>query len=322
LRRLHHLFFFVFLADVAEKGGAGMSGSNNPEAWFNAPEPSHVGGAGSIQYDEELDNKGKIGTGGTGGARDVEGLFEPNKLYYQVAGQVFNTAKNQAGGFLNLYANIDLIRPYFDVDLKMVVHRLRLSLVPRTTPEILNTGTPDLYGPSMLVFSLVALLLLGMKLSDTKVEEGTLMGTALAVCLSYWVVASLVFRFTAYLCSMELAFLDSLCVTGYAMFGYCLTLIVRCFLPSLSTPAVILFGSLSAGTLAGMFFGQIRSRNRSHALVAATTVFAIHFLFLLYIRYEYASVYEAAAAATRTLEHHPPHDTPVTDPVGNPIPDS
>jgi hypothetical protein len=261
-------------------------GATNPEVWFDSdsvdPSVPPRGGRGNIQQTDVEDSKS---------------TFDTNKLYYQVAGQVISNAKNQAGGFLNLYANIDLIRPYFDVDLRMVLHRLKLSMLPKPSPEILNSGTPDLYGPVMLVFTLVAILLVGMKLSNTKVEEGTLMGTSFAVCFSYWIVGSLVYRFTAYICSMELTFLEALSVTGYALFGYCLTLAFRIVFPSLALIALIIFGSLSAATLAGMFYGQIRPKNRSHALFAAITIFASHLLFLLYIHYAYASVYEAAAAA-------------------------
>ncbi|OUC44146.1 hypothetical protein D917_02284 [Trichinella nativa] len=57
----------------------------------------------------------------------------------------------------------------------------------------------DLYGPLMLIFTLVALLLWGMKNSDYKVKDRTLIGTALATATSYWLFASVcLFAFCLY----------------------------------------------------------------------------------------------------------------------------
>ena len=65
---------------------------------------------------------------------------------------------------INLYANIDIIRPYFDVEPKLVGRRLLFSFIPTKTNPVLE-NRPDLYGPIVLTFTLAALLLLGLKLS-------------------------------------------------------------------------------------------------------------------------------------------------------------
>lgn len=220
---------------------------------------------------------------------------------YEVAGRMFQQAQTQAGGYMNLYANLELIKPYFDVELSTVLRRIKLSFVPRQSSELLTSGAPDLYGPTMLVFTLVAILLLGMKLSHKTVEEGTLMGSAFGLCFSYWVMGSLGMRFAAYLCGMPLSLLEALSLSGYGLGGYCLGLVVHYLLhpisPALSTVALLVAGGMSAATLACVFWADLRQRNQSKAAITAGCVGAIHFLFLLYIRFFYASLYDAAAAA-------------------------
>jgi hypothetical protein len=161
------------------------------EAWFD----------GSAGGDVAIDIDGNSGLHERGsGARGARGASsssttssaQPNafeglqdKIVYEVAGRMFQQAQTQAGGYMNLYANLELIKPYFDVELSTVLRRIKLSFVPRQSSELLTSGAPDLYGPTMLVFTLVAILLLGMKLSHKTVEEGTLMGSAFGLCFSY-----------------------------------------------------------------------------------------------------------------------------------------
>jgi hypothetical protein len=161
------------------------------EAWFD----------GSAGGDVAIDIDGNSGLHERGpGARGARGASsssttssaQPNafeglqdKIVYEVAGRMFQQAQAQAGGYMNLYANLELIKPYFDVELSTVLRRIKLSFVPRQSSELLTSGAPDLYGPTMLVFTLVAILLLGMKLSHKTVEEGTLMGSAFGLCFSY-----------------------------------------------------------------------------------------------------------------------------------------
>jgi len=264
------------------------------------------------------------GVGGTGNLHDRRGAASSstsssssgleNKIAYEVANQVFKQAQSRAGGLFNIYAHLDLIKPYFDVELSTVVRRLRASFVPRgffggssgslpsTAADVAGEGSQvDLYGPTMLVFTLVAVLLLGMKLSHTTVHEGTLVGSAFGVCFTYWLVLSLGMRFMAYLLGMQLTVLDALSYAGYGLLGYCLALLTHYVfnytLPLLSTVALIGFGGASALTLAGLFWQELHQRDKAKALTAAIGVGSVHFLFLLYIRFFYASLYNAAVAA-------------------------
>ena len=50
---------------------------------------------------------------------------------------------------------------------------------------------PDLYGPMMILLTLVAVLLFGMKSGGVlAAQEGTLIGTAFAAAFGYWISAS------------------------------------------------------------------------------------------------------------------------------------
>jgi len=185
-----------------------------------------------------------------------------------------------------------------------VIHRLKSSLLPTAKPSTTNLetggGPPELYGPVMLVFTLVAILLLGMKLSPsmsahpTAMQEGTLMGTAFGLCFTYWFVGSLLYRFIAYLCSMELTVMGALSITGYGLFGYCLALVCHYLLfalaPILSLAALLVFGGAASAKLGLTFYHDIQFKNWTQAAVAGGTIFAIHFLFLAYLRAYYASL--------------------------------
>ncbi|PNI77453.1 YIPF3 isoform 13, partial [Pan troglodytes] len=132
--------------------------------------------------------------------------------------------KRQASRAFSLYANIDILRPYFDVEPAQVrsrtlclpagrggsrlesqhfgkprradhkvrrsrpswLTRLLESMIPIKMVNFPQKIAGELYGPLMLVFTLVAILLHGMKTSDTIIREGTLMGTAIGTCFGYW----------------------------------------------------------------------------------------------------------------------------------------
>lgn len=63
----------------------------------------------------------------------------------------------------NSYGRIDLFRPYFDVEPRQVRNRLIQSFIPRK-PSQMNVSS-DMYGPTMIILTLIALLLYSMKSS-------------------------------------------------------------------------------------------------------------------------------------------------------------
>lgn len=120
----------------------------------------------------------------------------------------------------------------------------------------------ELYGPLMLVFTLVAILLHGMKTSGTVIvrthtcthtlfmflcllkcslcvylqREGTLMGTAIGTCFGYWLGVSAFIYFLAYLVNAQITMLQMLSLlvspgtthTHTRRTGWCVFAVLRC----------------------------------------------------------------------------------------------
>ncbi|XP_044069490.1 protein YIPF3 isoform X1 [Siniperca chuatsi] len=148
------------------------------------------------------------------------------QLGRQVADEVWQAGKRQASRAFNLYANIDILRPYFDVEPVQVRSRLMESMIPVRMINFPQKIAGELYGPLMLVFTLVAILLHGMKTSGTVIREGTLMGTAIGTCFGYWLGVSSFIYFLAYLVNAQITMLQMLSLLGYGLFGHCLVLLI------------------------------------------------------------------------------------------------
>uniref|UniRef100_A0A671Y150 Protein YIPF3 n=1 Tax=Sparus aurata TaxID=8175 RepID=A0A671Y150_SPAAU len=148
------------------------------------------------------------------------------QLGRQVADEVWQAGKRQASRAFNLYANIDILRPYFDVEPVQVRSRLIESMIPVRMINFPQKIAGELYGPLMLVFTLVAILLHGMKTSGTVIREGTLMGTAIGTCFGYWLGVSSFIYFLAYLVNAQITMLQTLSLLGYGLFGHCVVLLV------------------------------------------------------------------------------------------------
>ncbi|XP_063122918.1 protein YIPF3 isoform X2 [Rattus norvegicus] len=148
------------------------------------------------------------------------------QLSRQVADQMWQAGKRQASKAFSLYANIDILRPYFDVEPAQVRSRLLESMIPIKMVNFPQKVAGELYGPLMLVFTLVAILLHGMKTSDTIIREGTLMGTAIGTCFGYWLGVSSFIYFLAYLCNAQITMLQMLALLGYGLFGHCIVLFI------------------------------------------------------------------------------------------------
>jgi hypothetical protein len=215
-----------------------------------------------------------------------------------VATYVWEEGRQRARKAFSLYANIDILRPYYDVEPYEVQSRLLGSLIPRLTlstegkiPKVPH----ELYGPTMLVFTLIAMLLYQMKSAGHTVQEGTLMGTAFATCFGYWFgVASLVWVFS-YVCNTRIGMTQILHTLGYALFGHCIVL----FLTTLFHPAHshlffyalwLAFGGLSTLKMASVLMA--RTPGRSQKMTLCAIIVALHLLFLLYLHFAYHHVVE------------------------------
>jgi len=155
---------------------------------------------------------------------DTKGMFgfsTSPTLNQTVTNMVWEAGKTHAGKAWNVYGNIDLLRPYFDVEPKDVMKRTINSLVPKVptaTPLKVHT---ELYGPTMLVLTLIALLLYEMKSSGHTVQEGTLIGTAFGTCFGYWFGSAALLWITAYVCNTHISFLQLLSLIGYSITAHC-----------------------------------------------------------------------------------------------------
>eukprot|EP00042_Codosiga_hollandica_P038914 m.320874 g.320874 ORF g.320874 m.320874 type:complete len:199 (-) comp55511_c0_seq9:324-920(-) len=132
-----------------------------------------------------------------------------DEVQREVVGTVLRAGQESAQKLIVSYWNVDWFRPYFDVDPATVRARLIASVWPRRYGAEDTVGG-DLYGPLMLAFTLIAVILFDMKQSDHQPERnGSLMGTAFAVAFGYWwtlsaIAFSLVFIFNSTLTIVQL----------------------------------------------------------------------------------------------------------------------
>jgi len=207
-----------------------------------------------------------------------------------VASFVWEQGTQQAQKAYNLYANIDILRPYFNVEPSEVRDRLIHSLIPRLPTGNRSVLVGELYGPSMLVFTLIAILLYGMKTSGHEVKEGTLMGTAFGVCFGYWIGVSAFVYFLAYVCNTHISFLHTLSLLGYGLFSHCIVLLLGIIIHPVHDHTffyvtAIIFGGLAAVKI--VFVLMARTAGRSQRLVVCTAAGSLHFLFLIYLHFAY-----------------------------------
>ncbi|XP_070199544.1 protein YIPF3-like isoform X2 [Littorina saxatilis] len=154
----------------------------------------------------------------------------------------------------NVYGNIDILRPYFNVEPREVRRRLLYSLIPRKPTAQKQEVPRELYGPVMVVLTMIALLLYQMKSADHKVADGTLMGSALGTCFMYWLGASGLVWLLAYVCSVRIVMVQILSM-------------IVCIIMS-------------------------RASGKTERIVVMATLAALHLLFLLYLHFAYHTVVE------------------------------
>uniref|UniRef100_A0A8B9XEU1 Protein YIPF3 n=1 Tax=Bos mutus grunniens TaxID=30521 RepID=A0A8B9XEU1_BOSMU len=211
------------------------------------------------------------------------------QLSRQVADQMWQR-KRQASRAFSLYANIDILRPYFDVEPAQVRSRLLESMIPIKMVSFPQKIAGELYGPLMLVFTLVAILLHGMKTSDTIIREGTLMGTAIGTCFGYWLGVSSFIYFLAYLCNAQITMLQMLALLGYGLFGHCIVLFItyNIHLHALFYLFWLLVGGLSTLRMVAVLVS--RTVGPTQRLLLCGTLATL--LFLLYLHFAYHKVVE------------------------------
>ncbi|XP_062319804.1 protein YIPF3 [Osmerus eperlanus] len=214
------------------------------------------------------------------------------QLGRQVADEVWEAGKRQASKAFNLYANIDILRPYFDVEPMQVRSRLIESMIPIRMINFPQKIAGELYGPMMLVFTMVAILLHGMKTSGTVIREGTLMGTAIGTCFGYWLGVSSFIYFLAYLCNAQITMLQMLSLLGYGLFGHCVVLFItyNVHFHSLFYILWLVIGGLSTLRMVAALIS--RTVGQTPRLILCGTLAALHMLFLLYLHFAYHKIVE------------------------------
>eukprot|EP00731_Ephydatia_muelleri_P017428 Em0010g526a len=217
------------------------------------------------------------------------------KISKEVAGQLWTAGKNSTQKFITNYVHVDFLRPYFDIEPQDFRNRLVRSFIPSAQLGAPQDVSSELYGPLMLTLTLVAVLLYGMKSTGHHMEEGTLIGTAMVVCFSYWLGISALLFFIAFVFNAHFTLLQILSITGYSLSGHCIVLLMSTLFDHYGTPGVFYvmwvgLGGLSATKLAGIYLSRTWS-SREGILLAVLSV-ACHMLSILYLRFAYHKFYE------------------------------
>lgn len=189
------------------------------QEWFKS-DPSDPHHTSPFVPPPVTNNISRVQSGQQSNGVGIEGLISDDSLQGRLAREMYGKGREKAQGFINFYANIDLIRPYFDVEPVDVakrwgnlliyqnnVHlifyfffffRLLFSLVPYRKRELKstlpffgeenlelneNSKKADLYGPLMICFTLSAILLLGIKLQMEAQTTNFQEGTLLSTAL-------------------------------------------------------------------------------------------------------------------------------------------
>lgn len=217
----------------------------------------------------------------------VEGL----KFGPAVSTLMWQAGKQHAEKAYNLYANIDILRPYFMAEPQEIVQRILQSFVPKLPSHYSSVILPEeLYGPLMLVFTLIALLLYGMKISGHVVKEGTLMGTAFGVSFGYWLGAAAFGYLLIYVCNTKMTFIQLLSLLGYSLSGHCLILFLgTVFHPEYTHIFFYVMWSIIGGLAAAKVVCVLLANTSGHPqrLVVCIIIAALNLLDILYLHFAY-----------------------------------
>jgi len=206
-------------------------------------------------------------------------------------GLLGEAAKNEfhkrTGGYMDKYANVDVLQPYFDVEPADIRNRLMQSLRPRMTQSQVIPG--DLYGPIMIVYTLAGILLVGMKSSNVSANnEGTLMGKAFGVSFGYWFGFSTFLYGLCFIFNTAIKATEILSTSGYGMFGFCIVLLADYIQPGQFD---FYAAWMSVGLLACLKVGTVlrsRTADPKQGLLVGGAAFAISWIYAYHLHWSYA----------------------------------
>ncbi|CAI5442012.1 unnamed protein product [Caenorhabditis angaria] len=217
----------------------------------------------------------------------------PYGMQTQLGKMMWEAGSKQVQDTFKSYGRIDLFRPYFDVEPAVVRKRLIRSFIPRKPSQI--TVSPDLYGPTMIILTSVALLLYNMKTSGIVIQNGTLMGTAMFTCFGSWALISGGLWLACFLLSAETPMLTILSTFGYSLTSHCLVLLLTSLFHSSHDHLffMLLLGIFcvpSALRMALIICSQ--SRIPANRLILIGVSIAAHLLLIIYLHFGFHVVLE------------------------------
>lgn len=231
---------------------------------------------------------GSMSAGSMSAAVGFGGFGVPQNVATSMFSTMISGAREQAkarGVTGDVNSQIDFLRPYFDVETSEVRQRLLWAMHPRKGDRLLADS--DLYAPTLLAFTLAALLVAGMKSQELKSvgAEGTLIGTALGAAFSLWGLGSLLLYATAYLLQLRPRLAQVCCLTGYALCGVCAPLLVGLLPFHMFYPALLLLGGASAASIGGAFATFAESPR--HTLPLGALAAGMNLLSTAYLHWRY-----------------------------------
>ncbi|XP_052064299.1 protein YIPF3-like isoform X1 [Mytilus californianus] len=265
----------------------------DPSSWHsqNMSDKSAVIDLGELENEPDIDAASEPGPT----SKKSFGDDMRQRLTGNVTEMLWNSGKTQAKKAWSLYGNIDILRPYFDVEPHEVRQRLLFSLLPQKPSDQKQRVPRELYGPLMVVFTMIALLLFQMKTAEHKVEEGTLMGTAFGVCFTYWIGGAVFVWVLSYISNVHIALLQIMSMMGYGLFGPCIVLFLSTIIHTSHDHLFFysmwaIFGGLSSLRMISIILS--RTQGKSQRLLVCGVLAALHLLFLIYLHFAYHQIVE------------------------------
>lgn len=235
---------------------------------------------------------------------------------------VWEAGKSQAAKAWSIYGNIDLLRPYFDVEPSDVIKRCVQAFIPKPpTTKPLKVVT-ELYGPTMLVMTLIALLLFEMKSAGHTVREGTLIGTAFGICFGYWLGCGSLVWLSAYICNTHISYLQILSMMGYALTGHCIVVFLSTVVHTAHDHIYFyivfgLFGGLTTLRMVSILIS--RTHGPSQKLTVCLLMAGFNLLSLLYLHFAFHTVVEEINEAIQDIKGAPVPPADVKEAISNSV---
>uniref|UniRef100_A0A7S0JJG1 YIP1 family member 3 n=1 Tax=Calcidiscus leptoporus TaxID=127549 RepID=A0A7S0JJG1_9EUKA len=248
---------------------------------------SSIGGAGA--------QESVIGSAGVDGA--FGSLLQQN-IATSMVGTMLRGAKEQAAarGLTSASAQLDALRPYFDVETREVKQRLLWSFDPRRGRGSSLLQQHDMYCPLMLAFSLSALLISGMKAAHSADPDlaqlrpgATLVGTALGASFSFWLGSSALLYALMSALQARIRWVQLCGVTGYSLAGVCTPLLGKLLLAAFSSTAfwlLLLSFGLASASAAGRSLASLAD-DRHYAVVIGVVCGLLNISCTLYLEWMY-----------------------------------